>query len=251
MSGTTETQFHTWKAEPLTRGTFSILSSCLTTLGFSVWTAVHLNLPEHKKESEQYWRKIKWLLVALLAPEFVSASTTLQDDYEAESDPQKRYARTPTHSIYAAMGGFFIGTHGERDNFLPRNRRRITLTGDGVIWLLQHEPSLLPNISKAVIRDKSKASGLLKAFVCLQAAWFCAQCFSRWKQDLTVSLLELNTLAHSLCALLTYMLWWNKPLDVEQPTLMPGKESQGVFAFMSLASWKGKGVFSSQNRSRR
>jgi len=72
MSNSTGAQFHTWKPEPLTRGTFSILSSCLTTMFLCVWTAVHLNVPEYKKESQQFWRKVKWLVIALFAPEVVS-----------------------------------------------------------------------------------------------------------------------------------------------------------------------------------
>jgi hypothetical protein len=40
-----------------------------------VWTAVHLNLPEQKKEWVQKWRRLGWLLSALLpevAPEVVA-----------------------------------------------------------------------------------------------------------------------------------------------------------------------------------
>jgi hypothetical protein len=135
------------------------------------------------------------------------------------------------------MGGFAIDTRGVHPNFLPGNRRRLLLTPQGVKFLLQHKPSLLPDISEATIKDKSKASVFLKAFVCLQAAWFCAQCFSRWKQHLAVSLLELNTLAHALCALLIYILWWNKPLDIEEPTLIRGQESHNISAYMCMRSF--------------
>ena len=38
-----------------------------------------------------------------------------------------------------------------------------------------------------------------------------------------LSLLELNTLGHALCALLIYMLWWEKPLDVDYPTILSGQ----------------------------
>ena len=60
-----------WKAEPNFRGTYTILSSCLITMTLCVWTAVHLNLPEHKKASQQKWRKLNWLMIGLLAPEMV------------------------------------------------------------------------------------------------------------------------------------------------------------------------------------
>jgi hypothetical protein len=60
-----------WNPEPTTRGTFSILSSCLITMTLCIWTAVHLNLPEHGKESEKFKRKTWWLMLGLLAPEVV------------------------------------------------------------------------------------------------------------------------------------------------------------------------------------
>lgn len=83
------------------------------------------------------------------------------------------------------------------------------------------------NISKEDLQDKSKASGLAKALVCLQASWFCVQCLVRVGQALPVTLLEINTFAHSICALLVYSLWWDKPLDVEKPTYLP---VQGIHA---------------------
>ncbi|CAG8607088.1 5019_t:CDS:1, partial [Scutellospora calospora] len=60
-----------WHAEPKIRGTSSILSSCLITMFLCTWTTIHLNLPEHKKESRQVYRKILWLVIGLLAPELV------------------------------------------------------------------------------------------------------------------------------------------------------------------------------------
>jgi len=60
-----------WHSEPTHRGTFSILSSCLVTMALCIWTAVHLNLPEHRKESQQVYRKILWLALGLFVPEAV------------------------------------------------------------------------------------------------------------------------------------------------------------------------------------
>ena len=74
------------------------------------------------------------------------------------------------------------------------------------------------NISEQDIQDKSKADGLAKTLVCVQALWFCAQCISRVTQQLPITLLELNTFAHSICALLVYLLWWQKPLAIERAT---------------------------------
>lgn len=60
-----------WHPEPLTRGTFSILSSCLITMSLCIWTSLHLNIPTHKKTRSQFYRKLGWMLLGLLAPELV------------------------------------------------------------------------------------------------------------------------------------------------------------------------------------
>lgn len=60
-----------WHPEPHQRGTFNILSTCLTTIFLCAWTALHPNIPEHKKTDVQLWRKIKWVLIGILAPEIV------------------------------------------------------------------------------------------------------------------------------------------------------------------------------------
>jgi len=63
----------TWHREPRGRGTFNILSTCLTTMILCVWTAVHLDIPDHNGEMRQkFLRKLGWLLLALLAPEIVA-----------------------------------------------------------------------------------------------------------------------------------------------------------------------------------
>jgi hypothetical protein len=74
--------FVSWKSEPATRGTFRLLASCLITLSLCVWTAVHLNIaieqPPHEKwsflrriRSSSAYRRTKWVLLGLLAPELV------------------------------------------------------------------------------------------------------------------------------------------------------------------------------------
>jgi hypothetical protein len=60
-----------WHPEPQTRGTFSILSNCLITMSLCIWTSLHLNVPEHKKEHLQKYRKLGWMLLGLIAPEMV------------------------------------------------------------------------------------------------------------------------------------------------------------------------------------
>jgi hypothetical protein len=61
-----------WVADPSGRGTWNLLYSCGFTLVLCVWTSIHLNVPPSAESAWLgYRRKLKWVLVALLAPEAV------------------------------------------------------------------------------------------------------------------------------------------------------------------------------------
>jgi hypothetical protein len=139
-----------------------------------------------------------------------------------------------THSFYVVMGGFAFDTSKLEKNFLPRNKTRITVARRGLHYLASHEPMLIPDVSEGQIQDKSKGSALAKFIVCLQALWFCIQCIARLASRMSITLLELNTFAHALCTLLIYSLWWDKPLDVEEPTLVDSPDIQEVGAAMCV-----------------
>lgn len=84
----------TWYPEPRGRGTFNVLSTCLTTMILCVWTAVHLNIPEHNGGMKQsFLRKPGWLLMALLAPEIVAFNAW----------QQRRIARELTNDFIEAF----------------------------------------------------------------------------------------------------------------------------------------------------
>ncbi|KID91968.1 hypothetical protein MGU_00879 [Metarhizium guizhouense ARSEF 977] len=145
---------------------------------------------------------------------------------------------TVTHSFFVLSGGFAFDTTGlpEDQKFLPGSRNRVTLNQEAVLRVARHFPSLVPDISEAAIADKSKANALAKAIVCLQATWFVIQCLVRLTQDVPISLLELNTFAHALCALIICGLWWRKPLDIEEPTLIDDESAHGICAFLCCLS---------------
>jgi len=137
------------------------------------------------------------------------------------------------------MGGFCFDTTNAEVNFLPGKRTRVTLTSLGVCYLAELAPELLPDLPKEHIRDKSKADGFGKTLACLQAFWFCTQCISRLATGLSITLLELNTFAHALCALLAYAFWWNKPHDVNEPVLIQGPQMHMICAAMCMRSCMG------------
>lgn len=61
-----------WQSDPNGRGTFTVVSSCLLTLGICVYSAMHLNVPPYKESSWHFWfRTCKWGLLGVFGPELV------------------------------------------------------------------------------------------------------------------------------------------------------------------------------------
>jgi hypothetical protein len=174
-----------------------------------------------------------------------SASSAVPDDAErnysgaAQTGPLRIHSWTVVHGFYVLMGGLAFDTGDLRPEkkFLPGSRDRLTLTPKVVKVVAEKEPSIIPEISEAEILDKSKANQFAKTLVCIQALWFCTQCFSRLATGLPISLLELNTLAHAFFALLAFLFWWNKPFDIDEPTLLRGERAYGIYAVMCLHNY--------------
>lgn len=73
LGSSTGSQQAVWQSEPNTRGTWTILSSCLLTLLLCLWKAVHLNVPDVRDSTGlRFARKAGWLVLGMLAPEIVS-----------------------------------------------------------------------------------------------------------------------------------------------------------------------------------
>lgn len=154
--------------------------------------------------------------------------------------PLRSNVWTPTHSHYALMGGYAISNLSASSNILPNRQTRLSLTPSALLFLAKHHPDLIPDLTEEEILDKSKANSLAKAIICIQASWFCIQCILRLAGGLSISLLELNTFGHSICALLIYLSWWNKPLDIGLPSIISIKGHEGLFCAMILGSSVGK-----------
>jgi hypothetical protein len=154
--------------------------------------------------------------------------------------PRRIHEWTQLHSFLVVMGGIAIDTTSLPPplKFLPGSLDRVVLTPSGLQQLARSPlRDLLPDVSESTIRDKSKANALAKTIVCVQASWFSLQCVVRLVQGVSVSLLELNTFAHAICALVIYFLWWNKPLDIEEPILVTDRRVDGLcaaFCYRSL-----------------
>ncbi|KAK0477777.1 hypothetical protein IW261DRAFT_1307516, partial [Armillaria novae-zelandiae] len=62
------------------------------------------------------------------------------------------------------------------------------------------------------IEDESRGDALSKTLSILKMSWFITECFARVVQTLPITLLELTALTFASFSIITYFLWWNKPL---------------------------------------
>ncbi|KAK0750470.1 hypothetical protein B0T18DRAFT_408963 [Schizothecium vesticola] len=229
----------------------------------SVWKNAREKRPWcHISWPGQALRKTAWALLGFFAPELVaftayqqhktakSLTRALKEKLSPKNDLEENSPTTATrqnewtivHSYFVLMGGYEIRTESVDQNFLPLTRvldderKGIRLSPEGFQALAEKFPHLIPDQSRERIEDKSKGDAIAKTLICFQATWFCAQCLARLGQRLGISLLELNTLGHALCAFLIYCLWWNKPLDTKEPEQIFLREEQELQFVASLCA---------------
>ena len=157
-----------------------------------------------------------------------------------EQTPQPRFGLV--HAFYAGMGGFAF--YASYDDDTPKSYFEISTNPrctidipkfDTLIYIMKHFPHIITDIPEEEILDRAASSSLSKALLVFQVAWFCTNCASRLFQHLPLSLLEVSTAAHAFCTLLTYVVWWSKPLNVATPTLLREKEAREVYALLKCS----------------
>ncbi len=146
---------------------------------------------------------------------------------EGRIEPQNQpHTWSTEQAFFAICGGFAV----KSASFYPTER--LTFTVQGLLELAKS--GLLPSISGDDIEDKSKANTVAKTIVCVQAGWFLFQSLARVQQRLPLSLLELHTLIHIICAFCVYALWWKKPYDVERPIIWTNPHIVDMAALFAL-----------------
>lgn len=158
------------------------------------------------------------------------------NDSGLDGEKKRHHKWTNTHSLYAIMGGFAFSTEDLEPNFLWGSPVRQTITVSGLTLLARCKPNSIPDLSEEDIVDKSKADGFKKFILCIQAGRFLSTTIFRMATGYTISLLELNTFAHCICALMVYAFWWSKPLDVQEPTIVPLMKYRELVALFSMGT---------------
>ncbi|KAF1999590.1 hypothetical protein P154DRAFT_576771 [Amniculicola lignicola CBS 123094] len=205
-----------WVSEPDQRGTVSLIFSCVCTVIICTWNALHLNVPERRKSNSKwllFFRKLGYLAVALLGPEMIAYLAIVEWNHAREvSKDMKAYKRngtwSDTLSFFVLMGGVEVRRADGTTLFLPPDKAQ-EFYDNG--WLS------IADLPENAVEDKSKANWFNKGIAFIQISYFFAQMIGRADQGLSITALELFTLAYVLCAILAYAFWWDKPFDVQVP----------------------------------
>ncbi|TFK60012.1 hypothetical protein BDN72DRAFT_864684 [Pluteus cervinus] len=223
---TTPTVAHTliWGIEPRSEGCgmpertmLMVFRSCLLTIAACVYRAIHQNIPDPKAG---WWRRqgirMKITFFALMAPElmvwwavrqWIGAKVVMEEVNKVRPGTLK-LEWTRTHGHFAQMGGF--GRFDDERILHPPTLVKLLQNG-------QIDVKELKRVTKKRIEDSSKGDILSKGIVALQTTWFVFECLARLQQKLPLLELEVVTLAFAALNIITYVLWWNKPLNVLCP----------------------------------
>ena len=123
------------------------------------------------------------------------------------------------------MGGFIFETSPDGASTKTRDVPKY----ETFIEIMQRYPDIIPDISENSITDRAESGILSKILLVAHVGWFCINCICRLIQHLPLSLLEVSTIAHAVCTLLTYFTWCSKPLNIAEGTIIKGEEAQRVY----------------------
>lgn len=203
-----------WVNSPNSQGTIDIIWGCTLTIFLCVWTVLTLNVPA---PDSSLWRstraKMRWALIALFGPEWLSGMAGAQWSIARRAKKQFEDGGikwTMQQSFFADMGGVRVKL---QDDEFP-------VTSKHVYILFKRGLIKLDALTPAAIDDRSKADGVAKLFAIVQTGWFILQCLARLIQHISITTLELSTIAFVVCTIGTNILWWNKPKDVCVPIVL-------------------------------
>ncbi|KAF3001605.1 hypothetical protein E8E14_006062 [Neopestalotiopsis sp. 37M] len=221
----------------------------------------------------KWGRKLFFMALIAIAPEVVVALAARQHlearndlrDVKLCSENMRKY--TMAHAMFAQMGGFVVHYHDDpttqeaetdhaqtpvvKEAIDTRSEalRKAMQNGDGKPSRAQslslsqvefqaklEEYGIAFNLEEEDIKDRSKADPFTKAFALVQAGWLVLQSCARKSAGLQITELELMTMAFTVCALVTYILWWHKPFDAERSAIvsLPASRCEAIYEVLRL-----------------
>jgi hypothetical protein len=215
-----------WTPGPHERGTIDLIWSCLLVIFTATWTVIHLNLPGKDDSLERrVVRKLRWVMMAILAPDLVTLSSAAQ--WKSATDSVQHMhdlghkTWTLEHAFFADSGGFWL----ESSDYPA-----FPITAASIRYLVKEGYLEYPSITREEIWDKSKADKFAKGFALIQSGWLVLQTITRASLRLPISPLELFTIAFVVSTVMSYFFWLHKPQHVTVPTYLRLSSSDGTIA---------------------
>jgi hypothetical protein len=154
-----------WQSQPNGRGTIDIIWSCLLTIFLCTWSVLSLNVPAQGTSTPAFiLRKMKWMLIAGLGPEWVTGMAGAQWSIAGRSSKKFRAQNckwTRKQAYFADMGGIRLTL---RDDQFP-------ITSEMLLKLVIKKIVKFPDMSKSMIQDRSKVDFIAKLITFFQTAW--------------------------------------------------------------------------------
>ncbi|KAJ5737058.1 uncharacterized protein N7483_002183 [Penicillium malachiteum] len=119
---------------------------------------------------------------------------------------------TMTHAFFADMGGFLLDGPGIDIPF--------PIDAEQLLFLVEKGYVEYPSLSREDIEDRNKSDGLARFITICQAVWFLVNCIVRGVQHLTITTIELTTVAFVIVFFFTSFCWYYKPLDLSTTTTL-------------------------------
>ncbi|KAA8895953.1 hypothetical protein FN846DRAFT_967233 [Sphaerosporella brunnea] len=135
----------------------------------------------------------------------------------------------PTYNLatgfYIVMGGFVTKCHLTDGKVVPHidGKQFHTLSPEDVKDMAREGHFLW--VETSTLQDKSKANILAKGLVCFQVFWMLVDGVARKVSGYPLAILEVHVFVHVLCALTMYGLWFKKPMDIQDPTVLNQQET--------------------------
>ncbi|KAF7369946.1 hypothetical protein MSAN_00624200 [Mycena sanguinolenta] len=189
------------------RTLFSVVWGCLATIFACTWVSVHPNVPPARPEPSS----------AFLAKAENDAHRNDRPGSHGGICSQTiswvslvEFNFSPTHGMFFCMGGFVSS-----DEHPIATKEQLEDPNFGL-----ELQKAIQNVKEKDITDKSKGDALSKGVALLQGLWFILQTLARAHQHLAITQLEVATLAFAIVNIFIWLLWWNKPLDVQRPIVV-------------------------------
>ena len=211
--------------------------TCFSTILACTWTVLRIDVPPRSWNGVQRNAvKITLWLLTVLCPEVIawgavvemfmarSIATSCNSAQSLVNEPKDEVQRQPvpswsiTQGYCVKMGGLALQT---QDDWL------YTVTPRNILVFIRAGIITCSDFHDEDIQDRAKVDALGMVVTVLQSLWAMCNIVTRAAYSLSISPLELGTVAYVACGMFLYGFWWNKPKDMATTINIPLRYSRG------------------------